>query len=481
VSLSPTLTGVLAATLILYIAGLYALAFRVRGRIHSAEDFIVAGRRLNFPFATATLLGTWFGAGTILAAADEIRHDGLERAALEPFGAGFCLVIAGLFFARPLWEMKLLTVSDFFRKRFDRRAEILSAAVMVPSYFGWVAAQFVALAGMLELFFGLDLTIGILLVAVIAVGYTLMGGMWSVTLTDAFQITLVFIGLVALGGTTLSALGDGSITLGMARLWSDTPPEMRRPIPSGSYQSLLEWVAVFAVGALGNIPGQDLMQRVFSARSATTAVRACWVAGALYIGFGLIPVGLGLASRQLFPEDLERAVLPALAHAFLSPVPAVIFSVVLVSAVLSTIDSAILSPASVLSQNVMRYLPQKRLSSLGLTRIAILIVTACSVGFAFAGESAYALLEDAYELPLVGMFVPLAIGLYRKPASPLSASASMLTGLVLWLVHYFLDWTYFFEPFTSSLPVKLPASLAITTLGGAIYLAVEWLARHRDR
>ena len=165
----PGFTWILGATLVAYVVGLYALAFRMRGRIQNSEDFIVAGRQLSFPLATATLLGTWFGAGTILAAADEVRREGLQSAALEPFGAGFCLIVAALFFARPLWEMKLLTVSDFFRQRFDKRAEVISAAVMVPSYFGWIAAQLVAFAGMLNLFFGLDMTAGILLVAVVAV------------------------------------------------------------------------------------------------------------------------------------------------------------------------------------------------------------------------------------------------------------------------------------------------------------------------
>ena len=373
--------------------------------------------------------------------------------------------------------MKLLTVSDFFRQRFDRRAEVISAAVMVPSYFGWIAAQFVALAGMLNLFFGLDMRAGILLVAAVAIGYTLMGGMWSVTLTDAFQIGLVFAGLVALGWTTLATLGDGDVGIGLQRLWSETPPEIRSPVPQGGSQQWLEWIAVFAVGALGNIPGQDLMQRVFSARSSRTAVAACCAGGALYIAFGLIPVTLGLAGRLLFPEDLERAVLPAMAHAFLAPVPAVIFTVVLASAVLSTIDSAILSPASVLSQNVLGYVNRGRLSALTLTRVAVGIVTIASLGFAFAGESAYTLLEDAYELPLVGMFVPLAMGLYRTPRSALSASASMLAGLTLWLVHYFADWTYFFEPWTSSLPMQLPGSLSMTALSWLVYETVEFAAR----
>jgi Na+/proline symporter len=343
---------------------------------------------------------------------------------------------------------------------------------MVPSYFGWIAAQFVALAGMLDLMFDVGMTLGILLVAAVAVGYTLLGGMWSVTLTDGFQITLVFTGLLFLAATTLSTLGDGSVVLGLARLWADTPPEIRRPVPHGS-QALVEWLAVFAVGALGNIPGQDLMQRVFSARSAAVAAKACLVGGALYVTFGSIPVMLGLAARLQFPDDLSRAVLPALAHAFFEPLPATVFAVVLVSAVLSTIDSAILSPASVLAQNVLVHVNRGFMSPLVLMRVAVLVVAGCSLGLAFAGESAYALLEDAYELPLVGMLVPLVMGLYREPRTPLSAVFSILVGLCLWLVHYFAGWTYFFEPWTESLAVPPPAAITMAACSFIVYIGVD--------
>ena len=92
-------------------------------------------------------------------------------------------------------------------------------------------------------------------------------------------------------------------------------------------------------------------------------MNACYAGGILYIIFGLIPVTLGLAGRILTPDSLERAILPALAHSFLEPIPSVIFTVVLASAVLSTIDSAILSPASVLSQNVLGYVEPRLLLS----------------------------------------------------------------------------------------------------------------------
>src|SRR5690554_4432425 len=130
-----TLTQLLAGIMLAYVGVMFVIGSIAQRWIRTVDDFNVAGRRLGLGLAWATLLATWFGAGTLLTQADEVRNEGLHKAALDPWGAGVCLVIAGLFFARPLWEMKLLTLPDFFRRRFGPAAELFAALIMVPSYF----------------------------------------------------------------------------------------------------------------------------------------------------------------------------------------------------------------------------------------------------------------------------------------------------------------------------------------------------------
>ena len=460
----------LGGFLLCYVLGMYLLALVARKRIQSNEDFVVAGRRLPLSLAWATLLATWFGAGTLLTVTDEVSRQGIRRAALDPWGAGLCLILAGVFFARPLWEMKLLTLSDFFRRRFGPRAEILSAFIMVPTYFGWIAVQFIALASLLDLFFDIPLYWGIPLVAVVAMGYTLLGGMWSVALTDFVQITLVLAGLLVLMVNVLTTLGAGSMTAGWLRLMRDLPPPMLEPVPSESLRSAFSWLSVLLVGALGNIPGQDLLQRIFAARSGRVAQRACILAGIAYLAFGCIPILLGLASRLLVPEGIERSVLPTLAGIFFTPGALIVFTAALTSAVLSTIDSAILSPASVLAQNVFGRSEKRRVSLLTLNRFAVMLVTLASVIVAFLGDSAYGLLEDAYELPLVALFVPLAMGLFAGGRAERAALASMITGASLWLIHYLADWGSFLAPWLEKHGIFLPVSLSVASVGLVAYL-----------
>jgi len=451
-------TALLAVTLVVYVVVMFAIGLRVQGRIHDAEDFLVAGRRLPLGLAWATLLATWFGAGTLLIVTDEVRAGGLVQAALDPFGAGVCLLIAGLFFAGPLWRMKLLTLSDFFRRRFGQRAELLSAFLMVPGYFGWIAAQFVALAGLLDLFFGIPPALGIALSAAVGMGYTLIGGMWSVTLTDAVQISLVLLGLVVLSWVAFAELGAGSPGTGLARLLSETPREHLRLLPDEDLRAFVGWLGVFTVGALGNIPGQDLMQRVFASRSARVARAACLVAGVVYLVAGVLPLALGLAANLMLPGSAQQSTLPLLASVFLNPFVAIVLVVAVLSAVLSTVDSAILSPASVLAQNLLPHAPGLRLSPLVASRVSVVFVTVASLVVAYLGESAYSLLESAYELPLVALFVPLTLGLWGGRGSERAALAAMATGSLVWLLHIGLGWNDFAAPLGWPVPVAVASA-----------------------
>lgn len=471
--IDPSLKWLLAVSMILYLVVMYVIGFVAQRRVHDAEDFLVAGRSLPLSLAWLTLLATWFGAGTMLTAADEVREGGLERAALDPFGAGACLLIAGLFVAGPMWRMQLLTVPDFFRRKFGPSAELLSSIILVPSYFGWIAAQFTALAEILHLFFGIPVVLGLLLVALVGTGYTMMGGIWSVTLTDAVQMTLVLVGLLVLVAVVFAELGQGSVVAGLSRLTSETDPQMLTVVPTDTAANLIGWIGVFAIGALGNLPGQDLMQRVFAAKSERTAKYACLLAGVMYLVFGMLPLLIALAGNLLFPADMDAQIVPAMAHAFLHPAVAVVFLIALLSAILSTIDSAILSPASVLAQNVF---PRMGWSdTLRSNRVAVVLVAIFSLGLAYSGENAYALLEEAYLLTMVGLFIPLIAGLYAAPRNPQAANAAMLMGAGLWAVHFLLGWEEFLPHVPGFQSWQLPLSIGATVSAAIAYFCVGYL------
>jgi SSS family solute:Na+ symporter len=454
------LAGVLGPVLVIYCVAMFALGWWTQRKIHTSEDFIVAGRRLPLMLASATLLATWFGAGALLTSTEVIRKDGLRMAALDPIGAGLCLLLAGWLIAGPLWRMKLLTLSDFFRERYGPRAERWSAYLMVPTYFGWIAAQFVALAALLELVFGIDPLWGIAIVAVVGTAYTLLGGMWSVTLTDAVQLVILAIGLAVVSIDVLAEAG------GIGALFDKTPPEHLVLVPTDNAEELVGWLGVVAIGALGNLPGQDLTQRVFASKSERTAVWACHLSGIFYMVLGLCPMLLGLAANVLAPETEGQATLPALAGLFADPIVAVIFVLALVSAVLSTVDSAILSPASVIAHNLLEPRIGHRFSALTLDRFSVLFVAVAAMITAYVGEDAYEMLESAYELGLVSLLVPLLAGIRTRHGREPACLAAMALGTVVWLVHMLLGWETFLGP---AMPFPLPVGLTAAALAAVAF------------
>jgi Na+/proline symporter len=431
------------ATLLLPALGVYlglllVVSIVANRRVQSEEDYIVAGRRLPLSLATATLFATWFGAGTVLTAADEIRVEGLKAAALEPYGAGLCLLLAGVFLARRLWAMKVLTISDVFA-RFGPKSEALSVMVTVPSYIGWIAVQLVALGGTLHVSLGLSMTTGILLVAGVSLVYTLMGGMWSVTITDAVQIVLIVFGVLWLGYTAFDMLGEGALVDGVAALSQRAAPERLVLIPRESMGELVGWLGVLIVASLGNLPAQELAQRIMAAKSEQVATRACLLAGALYLSLGTVPVLIGLAAPLLLPDGQTEAVLQSLALQLFSPAMSVVFVLSIVSVVMSTITSGLLAPATTLAHNLLRPRVPERVSSLTLCRLSVVFVLVVSVVVAMLGENAYAILEASYAMGLVGLFVPFVAGLYAVDATDRAAVLAMGTGVAVWLLEFVVE------------------------------------------
>ncbi len=422
-----------------YVVSMTGLGLYAGGRVQTEEDYLVAGRRLPLWLAWGTLLATWFGAATVLGASEAARAEGVQGTILDPFASGLALIVAGLFFARRVWEMKLLTVGDLFAQKYGPKTELISSIVQALGYLPWIAAQYLAQSAILTHFFGLDPTIAILISALFVTFLTMIGGMWSVTLTDTVQICVVLISLVMLGVNFAASVGEGSVVVGIETTWERTPPELRTLLPEAGLLALLGWSTTWINGIFGNLPGQDLMQRIFASRSGTVASRACILAGCVYILFGLLPVGLGLASRQLWPDELPQGsdgqVLLALAELLLSPLGICLLVVTLLAIVVSTCTSAMLSPAALLSHNLLHrieWFDQRRLLS---SRLSVVIVALASLPLALVTEEILELLESALAVGLVALLVPFVAGVYLRPRGEWPGLLSIGCGALFWTAH----------------------------------------------
>lgn len=456
--LSAEATSALKIALGVYACGLIVVTLIASRRVKSEEDYVVAGRRLPLSLAWGTLMATWFGAATINAAAESAKSEGLQGVILDPFACSATLIFAGLFFAKPLWRMGLLTIGDFYRQRYGPKAELIGCSIQVPSNFSWVALQYAALGHIFHVYFDIPFVQGVYWAAGLTLIYTMVGGMWSVTLTDAIQLVIALIGLLALAYAVFASpeLGNGSVidgvSVAMDKVKTKHPTHLDyfpgADVP-GRGILIMGWIGAWATGLFGCIPGQDLQQRVFASKDENVAARACVLAGVLYLIFGIIPVMLGLASSVILP-DVEGNPIPYLANQFLSPMMTVVLIVAVVAMIVSTATSAVLAPATILGHNLLNRFPGFSKIPLLRDRLCVVIVSAGGVALAMAGESLMGLLDIALSIHLVALFIPVAMGIYGKPRGELSAVLAMTFGFAAWGIRFL----------TEKVLLPVPANLA---------------------
>jgi len=429
----------IALYLLLSIAiGLYAAT-----RVHNTADYAVAGRSLPLPVVIATTFATWFGSETVLGVPARFIDGGLGAVVEDPFGASMCLVLVGLFFAYRLYQKNLITLGDYYRQRFGRNIEVLCSAIIIFSYLGWVAAQITALGLVFNLLTqgALSVTAGMVLGTLIVLVYTLYGGMWSVALTDFVQMIVIAVGLIAIAWYASELAG------GAGRVVEFAAREGRFSLfPSGG--GFKEWtffVAAAITMMLGSIPQQDVFQRVMSSDSATTARRGPVIGGLLYLLFAFIPMFIVASAVLVMPDtaaallkDDPQKVLPALVMERMPLVLQIAFFGALLSAIMSTASATLLAPSTTFVENILRNLRPGMSDAITLKamRVSVLVFTGCVLTYAITmqGTSIYELVSGAYQVPLVGAFIPLVFGLYWSRATTQGALLAVAMGIGVWLL-----------------------------------------------
>lgn len=412
--------------------GLYFVR-RVRG---SSTNFIVAGRGLILPLAAAALMAQAVDSNATLGNTDLSAQFGFWGGASLPIGLALCLLLTGLFFAKPLNRMGLLTLPDFYRRRYGRAVELVAAPVMVLSFCILLAGNLVAGGYLFQSFLGTSYPVGVLIIAVIMLLYTVPGGLLSVVYTDLLQATLALIGSVAL---IIFVAVNYSISIP-----EGTGPFAFNQLTDPAAGAYINWATLLALG-LGDIVALDFMERVFAAESPETACRACYVGaiGTLVIGipFSIVALSAGSIFEQLGLEPGGEPVLYALLQNVAPAALVVIVLSAIVAASLSTGTGAILAMASVSARNILGIkegTAGKRDRLLLVTRVLMIPITLSAVFLALRVPETGILLTLAFDVALASLLVPFALGVYWSKANKPAALAAIITGSVTRLALFVL-------------------------------------------
>jgi solute:Na+ symporter, SSS family len=413
----------LIAFIFLYIAVTIGISFYAHSKIKSASDFISAGRSLPTYINSAAFFALWFGSETIFGASTEFMKGGFRSIIEDPFGGVLCLVLVGLVFAKKMYNLNIFTIGDVFHERMGRDIEVMASVMMIVSFFGYAAAQIVALGLLFSTIFPeVSLSAGIIISAIIVVFYIFKGGMLAVTLNDFLQSILIIFGLVAIAISVTERAGGYQV------IFDSIPKEHFKFFPEKDAVSITNWIGAWLVLGFGSIVSQDIFQRVNSSKSAEVAKKSTLYGALLYGIFAFVPLYIVSAVRVIQPNVLEGDLQVALPTMVLNTMPIglqVLFFGSLFSAIMSTCSGALLAPASLLNK----------------TKLAILVVGFISTLLAFSSQNIFNLVSESSVFGLVSIFVPFCAILFTKYNSRVGTILSMLCGTFVWIYFAFIKET----------------------------------------
>ncbi|XP_018422527.1 PREDICTED: high affinity choline transporter 1 [Nanorana parkeri] len=417
----------------------------LRGDGDPREGIIVGGRDIGLLVGAFTMTATWVGGGYINGTAEAVYVSGYGLAyAQAPIGYSLSLIVGGLFFAKPMRSKGYVTMLDPFQQIYGRR---MGGLLFIPALMGemfWAAAILSALGATISVIVDININISVVVSALIAIFYTLVGGLYSVAYTDVVQLFCIFVGLwISVPfAMTHPAVTDITVTA--------VEEVYKEPwLGSIKREDSWAWIDSFLLLVLGGIPWQAYFQRVLSASSATYAQVLSFLAafGCLIMAIPSILIGAIGASTDWNqtsyglpdPESREEAdmILPIILQ-YLCPPYISFFGLGAVSAaVMSSADSSILSASSMFARNIYQLSFRQNASEneiIWVMRCTVFVFGAAATAMALLAKSVYGLWYLSSDLVYIIIFPQLLCVLFIKATNTYGSVAGYVFGLFLRII-----------------------------------------------
>ncbi|MFE3824025.1 sodium:solute symporter [Streptomyces sp. NPDC059092] len=416
------------AVIVVYLAGMLAMGWWGMRRAKSKSEFLVAGRRLGPWMYSGTMAAIVLGgASTIGGVGLGYRH-GLSGAWMV-FAIGLGLLALSVFFSARIARLKVYTVSEMLDLRYGGRAGLISGIVMWAYTLMLAVTSTIAYATIFDVLFDLNRTVAIILGGAVVVAYSTLGGMWSITLTDMVQFVVKTIGVLLLL-LPIAVVKAG----GFAEMKERLPSEYFSPFGIGG-ETIFTYVLIYTFGML---IGQDIWQRVFTARGDKVARWGGTVAGTYCLLYALAGAVIGTAAKVLYP-NLGSAD-DAFATIVKDELPVGVRGLVLaaaLAAVMSTSSGALIACATVANNDIWARLrgavgrggdERGEVDEVRGNRLFILVMGVGVIGVAIALNNVVEALTVAYNLLVGGLLVPILGGLLWRRGTVYGALTAVVVG-----------------------------------------------------
>ena len=427
----------------LFLVGIIIVGKIASRSVESSEDYMVAGRGAPLLLIVGTLFATFWGGGTIIGATGAAYADGIFGVVEDPFAAGLALIVLGLFFVSTLRKLKIRSIGELYKRRFGKLTSYLASALMIPTYLIWTAVQLLAIGKILNGLFDVPFIAGFLIATAVVIVFTFMGGLVAVVWTDAIQMIIIFIGLIAILVVGFKAAD------GVTNVMNHAPENFWNILPRhNSVMSWISYIAMWAGMALGNIPSPDLAQRAFMAKDEQTAKKGMLIAGGLYWTLGFIPIvialiGITLVSNGTLDASVingdSELLITAMAKSLFGPVGLGIFVASLVAAILSSASTSLFATAVLFSNDIYKPLMEFKHHTeteidkkmLKVTRNFVILVGLLSALVGLSSDRIYDLTIFAFTLQFGVLFFPFIFALKSKHVNTYGIIAGMCGGLAV--------------------------------------------------
>ncbi|KMY31918.1 sodium:solute symporter [Lysinibacillus xylanilyticus] len=427
--------------LLLYFGVLMIIGIIGVKKAKSEKDFVLAGSRLGYYSHVGCLAAVIIGGASTMGSTSLGYNFGVSGLWFVSM-MGFGIAALGLFVVNKIGGYEVFTISQLLGKRFGEGTQLISAIVTAIYTLMVVVTQVIGMGNVIHVLLGWSLIPSMIIGGGIVLFYTVLGGMWSITLTDIIQFIVMTIGVFfIMFPFSVSSVG------GLTALFSSVP-EAHLSLTNIGWDRIFQYFLLYFFGLMVS---QDIWQRVFTARNQKVAKRSAISAGLYSVLYGLVLSIVGMCALVLLPNlGDSQAAFTSLALEILPPGLLGLVLASVCSALMSNASGAIFASATLITNDIIKVYAKKDMTDkdiINTSRIVILGLGVLAIIFSVWIQNILVALDMAYAILSGAIFVPLIIGLYWKRVTSKAAFYSIIASSLVIFISFIIF------GITSTLPI----------------------------